>query len=233
MNIRPAAQRGKASFGWLNSRHSFSFGHYYDPQFMGYGPLRVINDDRVIGNAGFPPHGHADMEIITYVVSGALEHKDSDGNHSIIRPGEVQRMSAGRGIRHSEYNASDTDEVRFLQIWIEPDKKGGPSGYQQKAFESIQQPGSALTLLISPNGSTGSITIQQQAWMYGGRLRDGVEVTHALQPGHIGWLQVVSGKLRVNAQALQEGDGAWFEPGESVHLDQPVQAQVLLFEMRV
>lgn len=231
MMIRRANDRGRADFGWLQSRHSFSFGQYFDPQHMGYGPLRVINEDSVSGGAGFPPHGHADMEIISYVVSGALEHRDSEGNRSIIRPGEVQKMSAGKGIMHSEYNASKTDDVHFLQIWIMPDKKGIAPGYQQKAFQSLTEPSDDLALLVSPSGEQGSISIEQQVRVYGGKLLDDAHIAYQLAPQNIAWLQVVKGTLQLNGESISTGDGIAIDAGERMVLSAPRDAEVLLFDM--
>lgn len=231
MIIRHANERGSANFGWLNSRHTFSFGHYFDPKHMGFGPLRVINEDKVKASAGFPPHGHADMEIISYVVDGALEHKDSDGNSSVIRPGEVQKMSAGRGIRHSEYNASNEEDVHFLQIWIEPDKRGIPSSYQQKSFEELNNVSNDLTLLMSPDGQEGSISIQQQAWMYGAKVGAESDIEHTLGDDRIAWLHVVKGSLLVNGEELRAGDGASFAAGEAIHMTSGNNAEILLFDM--
>ncbi|MEJ2258146.1 MAG: pirin family protein, partial [Woeseiaceae bacterium] len=194
--IRAANERGKASFGWLDSRHTFSFGHYYDPQFMGFGPLRVINEDRVRPGEGFATHGHRDMEIISYVLDGALEHKDSLGTGSIIRPGDVQRMTAGTGVHHSEYNASATDPVHFLQIWILPERDGLEPGYEQKAFPAEEKLG-RLRLVGSRDGRDGSVTIHQDVDLYAALLGAGDEIAHRFAEGRYGWLQVARGSVRL------------------------------------
>jgi hypothetical protein len=204
--VRRAAERGTANFGWLDSRHTFSFGHYYDPDHMGFGPLRVINEDRVRPGAGFDTHGHQDMEIISYVLEGALEHKDSIGTGSVIRPGDVQVMSAGTGIRHSEFNHSKSEPVHFLQIWVLPNRKGLPPRYDQKSFPANGKR-DRLRLLGSPNGRDGSIVIHQDADIYDARLSAGRAVSHALKAGRKGWVQVVSGAVEVNGEAAGAGDG--------------------------
>jgi quercetin 2,3-dioxygenase len=207
IQVRPAAERGIANFGWLDSRHSFSFGDYYDPNHMGFGPLRVINEDRVRAGAGFDTHGHRDMEIISYVLDGALEHKDSIGTGSVIRPGDVQRMSAGTGIRHSEFNHSKTEPVHFLQIWLLPGRDGIKPGYEQKTFGDADKRG-RLRLLASPDGRDGSVTVHQDAQLYATLLDDGQCVTHTLAPARRAWVQVVRGAVDVNGKALAAGDGA-------------------------
>ena len=180
ISIRRAEERGAAKLGWLDSRHTFSFGEYHDPKHMGFGPLRVINEDRVQPGEGFPTHGHRDMEIISYVLEGALEHKDSIGTGSVIRPGDVQRMSAGSGVRHSEFNPSEDEPVHFLQIWLMPDRDGIAPSYEQKSFSDADKSG-RLRLVASPDGQDGSVRIQQDARLYASRLSKGEEVTHALQ----------------------------------------------------
>lgn len=202
---RPAAGRGNVDAGWLRSRHTFSFGHYHDPAWMGFGPLRVINEDRVAPGGGFAPHRHADMEILSYVVSGALAHRDSTGSSGVLRPGEVQWMSAGRGIEHSEYNASDREPVHFLQIWILPATTGLEPGYAQRAFDPALREGRWATL-ASPDGVDGSLAIRQQARLRGTRLARGVEVEHALDPARRYWLHLVEGAVEVDGQALAAGD---------------------------
>lgn len=204
MQVRKAAERGRADFGWLDSRHTFSFGEYYDPNFMGFGPLRVINDDRVAPGAGFGAHGHRDMEIVSYVLDGALAHKDSLGSGSTIRPGDVQRMSAGTGIRHSEFNASETEPVRFLQIWLLPDRNGMAPSYEEKAFPDRA---GKLRLVASRDAREGSVTINTDADLYATILAKGEEAKHAFAPGRIGWVQVARGALDVNGVSLEEGDG--------------------------
>ena len=206
LTLRKAQDRGHANHGWLDSRHTFSFGEYHDPAHMGFGPLRVINDDRVAGGGGFPTHAHADMEIVTYVLEGALEHKDSLGTGSIIRPGDVQRMSAGTGIRHSEYNASKTEPVHFLQIWVLPEKHGLAPGYEQKTLPLTQMKDS-LHLIGSQDGRQGSVTVHQDVAIYAGRLTKGGCVTYSLQSGRAVWLQVASGIATINGTAVSAGDG--------------------------
>ena len=208
--IRRAADRGHARAGWLDSRHTFSFGHYHDPAWMGWGPLRVINEDRVAAGAGFPPHGHANMEILSYVIDGALAHRDSTADHGrggegVLRPGEWQWMSAGHGIEHSEFNASKDAPVHFLQIWIQPDRVNAPPAHAQRAFDPQARRGRWATL-ASPDGSDGSLAIRQQAWLHGVQLGAGEAVTFALQPTRRYWLQVVQGAIEVDGQALAAGD---------------------------
>jgi len=230
--LRPAEQRGKADFGWLDSRHSFSFGHYFDPQFMGYGPLRVINEDKVKPGKGFDPHPHQSMEIISYVLDGALEHKDSIGNGSVIRPGDVQRMSAGTGIVHSEYNASKTDPVHFLQIWVLPEKEGGAPGYEQKHFDRAEKL-NRLRLVASHDGREGSVTIQQDADLYAAVLEKGARISHSADPARLLWLQVVRGEVQVGEAALRAGDGLALAEASAVEVDHlgDEDAEILLFDM--
>ena len=228
--IRLADDRGLANFGWLNSRHTFSFGQYYDPQFMGFGPLRVINEDRVEPGQGFGTHGHSDMEIISYVLDGALEHKDSMGNGSIIRPGDVQRMSAGTGVRHSEFNASDTNPVHFLQIWILPERDGLEPGYEQKAFSDEDKQG-RLRLVGSSDGREGSVTIHQDANLYAALLSAGDKVDHELGDGRYGWVQVARGNVRLDDNELSAGDGVALRGARSLTLEGVQNAEVLLFDM--
>ncbi|CAO3450385.1 Pirin [Azospirillum argentinense] len=230
ITIRNRDERGAVNMGWLNSKHSFSFGHYYDPAHMGFRALRVINDDRVIPGAGFPTHGHADMEIVSYVLDGALEHKDTLGTSSVIRPGDVQRMSAGSGIRHSEYNASKKDPVHFLQIWILPNEEGMVPGYEQKAFEREEKQG-RLRLVGSQDGRDGSVTIHQDVDLYATLLDEGDSVTHELRPGRHAWVQVARGQVRLNGTVLKEGDGAAINNETALTLDGVVSAEVLLFDL--
>jgi hypothetical protein len=229
--VRPGAERGKADFGWLDSRHTFSFGDYYDPGHMGFGPLRVINEDRVKPGAGFGTHGHRDMEILSYVLEGALEHKDSIGTGSVIRPGEVQIMSAGTGIRHSEFNHSKTDPVHFLQIWILPDRQGLSPRYDQKAFPPSEKRG-RLRLVGSADGRDGSILIHQDASVYDALLASGEQVTHRLEAGRRAWVQVVRGDVDVNGRPASAGDGVAieFEPALTItaHTD---DAELLVFDL--
>jgi redox-sensitive bicupin YhaK (pirin superfamily) len=228
--IRPANERGLANLGWLNSRHTFSFGHYYDPQFMGYGPLRVINEDRVKPGQGFGTHGHSDMEIISYVLDGALEHKDSLGTGSIIRPGDVQRMTAGTGVRHSEYNASDTDPVHFLQIWIMPEKDGLEPSYEQTTFSKEDKQG-RLRLVGSRDGREGSVTIHQDADLYASLLGAEDAVSYELGDGRNGWVQVARGSVRLNGNELAAGDGVALKGAQSLTIDGLDDAEILLFDM--
>ena len=228
--IRYSDERGVANFGWLDSRHTFSFGHYHDQRFMGFGPLRVINEDKVAPARGFDTHGHRDMEIISYVISGALLHEDSMGNGSTIRPGDVQRMSAGTGVRHSEYNASGEEEVHFLQIWIEPETTGIDPGYEQKAFPDADKT-NCLRLLGSRTGREGSITIHRDVDLYAGLLDAGVGVAHELAAGRCGWLQVVQGEVTVGGAALAAGDGLALQDPGSLGLAAQSKAEILLFDM--
>jgi quercetin 2,3-dioxygenase len=207
LTIRKSGDRGTADLGWLHSRHTFSFADYYDPEHMGFGPLRVINEDRVSPGQGFGTHGHRDMEIISYVLEGALEHKDSIGTGSVIRPGEVQVMSAGTGIRHSEFNHSRTEPVHFLQIWIVPDREGITPRYDQKAFPDAEKRG-RLRLVGSADGRDGSIIIHQDVDLFAAILSAGEQVTHALRSGRKGWLQVIRGAVEANGHSLNAGDGA-------------------------
>jgi len=231
ITIRPANERGAANFGWLDSRHSFSFGNYYDPAHMGFATLRVINEDKVTPSQGFGTHGHRDMEIISYVLEGALEHKDSIGNGAIIRPGDIQRMSAGTGIRHSEYNPSDTDPVHFLQIWIVPDTNGLEPGYEQIHVETEQRQGK-LCLVGSRDGRQGSVTIHQDVDLYAANLKDGDTVTHTLQPGRVAWVQVARGAVDLSGHALSAGDGASVQTLATLTLTGNAEdAEVLVFDM--
>ena len=207
ITIRHAKERGVANFGWLDSRHTFSFGEYYDPAKMGFGPLRVINEDRVSPGQGFGTHGHKDMEIISYVLEGALEHKDSIGTGSVIRPGDVQVMSAGTGIRHSEFNHSKTEPVHFLQIWVMPDRQGIAPRYEQKTFPDAEKRG-RLRLVGSSDGRDGSVDIYQDVELLASLLTAGEKVTHALASGRKSWIQVVRGAVALHGRDLAAGDGA-------------------------
>ena len=231
ITIRPAQERGAANFGWLDSRHTFSFGNYYDPNYMGFADLRVINEDKVTPGQGFGSHGHRDMEIISYVLDGALEHKDSIGTGSIIRPGDVQRMSAGTGIQHSEFNASQTEPVHFLQIWILPEQKGIAPGYEQKTFTEEEKRG-RLRLVGSRDGRDGSITIHQDVNLYAASLQSGEEVSHSFASGRVAWLQVARGAVQLNDQTLTAGDGAAISDQSLMTLRGAANdAEVLLFDM--
>ncbi len=230
LNLRRSEDRGTANFGWLDSKHTFSFGHYCDPAHMGVGPLRVINEDRVRPGAGFDPHGHQNMEIISYVLDGALEHKDSIGNGSIIRPGDVQRMTAGTGIRHSEYNHSQTDPVHFLQIWILPEAEGLTPGYEQKHFNPDHAQGQ-LQLVASRDGRAGSLTVHQDTDLYVTRLAKGDSVSHQIAAERVVWLQVASGAVELNGTLLRSGDGASVSDTESLQITGQSDAHVLIFDM--
>jgi redox-sensitive bicupin YhaK (pirin superfamily) len=228
--VRRSEDRGAASFGWLKSRHTFSFGYYYDPAFMGFGPLRVINEDRVQPARGFDTHGHRDMEIISYVLEGALEHRDDMGNGSVIRPGDVQRMSAGTGIRHSEYNASDTEPLHFLQIWILPETAGLAPGYEQKSFPEEDKRG-RLRLVGSRDGREGSVTIHGSVDLYAALLGKGESVGHEFARGRRGWVQVARGGAVLDGQPLHQGDGAAIEGPAAITLTASSDGEILLFDM--
>ncbi|PSB21821.1 quercetin 2,3-dioxygenase [filamentous cyanobacterium CCP2] len=231
ITLRSAQERGAANFGWLDSRHTFSFGNYYDPNHMGFADLRVINEDKVSPGQGFGKHGHRDMEIISYVLEGALEHKDSIGTGSVIRPGDVQRMSAGTGIFHSEFNASTTEPVHFLQIWILPDTKGIEPGYEQKTFFEAEKRGK-LRLVGSRDGREGSITIHQDVNLYATSLQAGDTVNYSLAEGRVAWLQVAKGAVQLNGQTLTAGDGAAVAEEPQITLQGTANnAEVLLFDM--
>ena len=230
--LRKAKDRGQANFGWLESKHTFSFGNYYDPRFMGFGTLRVINEDRVQPGKGFDTHGHRDMEIVSYVLDGALEHKDSLGTGSVIRPGDVQRMSAGTGIRHSEFNHSQAQPVHFLQIWIVPERDGIAPSYEQKTFSEDDKRG-GLRLVGSRDGRDGSVTIHQDVDMYAAVLANGDVVSHVLEANRRGWLQVARGSVSVGDRVLAQGDGGAFDGPETIAISgaSNEDAEVLLFDM--
>jgi redox-sensitive bicupin YhaK (pirin superfamily) len=228
--VRKAADRGHANHGWLDSFHTFSFADYYDPAEMGFGTLRVINEDRVAPGMGFGKHPHRDMEIISYVLEGALEHKDSLGTGSVIRPGDVQRMSAGTGVSHSEFNASPDELVHFLQIWIEPNRRGVAPGYEQKNFSPAEKKG-RLRLIVSPDGADGSVQIHQDARVYAGVLDGEDSATYGLEDGRSAYLHVARGTIQVNGTALQAGDGAKITGEPTLRLAQGAGAEVLLFDM--
>jgi len=229
INVRRAAERGVTNLGWLDSRHSFSFGDYWDPAHVGFRTLRVINDDRVAPGKGFGTHPHRDMEIVSVVVEGELEHRDSLGSGSVIRPGEVQRMSAGTGILHSEFNPSPDRPVRFLQIWIEPERRGLTPGYEQRAFARV--PG-AFTVVASRDGRDGSLTLHQDATILRAEIAAGARLEHRLAPGRHAWLQVVTGSLEAAGETLEEGDGLALSGAEHLELVGGTDgAQVLLFEL--
>lgn len=228
---RKAKDRGHADFGWLNSRHSFSFGQYYDPNHMGFGALRVINDDRVAGGAGFDTHGHKDMEIFSYVLEGALAHRDSLGSGSVIRPGDVQLMSAGTGIRHSEFNASPEDPVHFLQIWVMPEKQGLKPAYAEKHFPEAERR-NRLKLIVSPDGRDGSLKIHQDASIHAGVLEEGASLKEALKPERRYWLQVAKGALDINGETVADGDGLAVVNEESLAIKANVRSEILLFDLK-
>jgi len=230
IQIRKSDQRGFADHGWLRSFHSFSFADYYDPKRMGFGSLRVINEDRVQAGMGFGTHGHRDMEIISYVLEGELEHKDSMGNGSVIRPGDVQRMSAGTGVRHSEFNPSQSEPVHFLQIWIEPSVTGIPPSYEEKRFDAAQKRG-RLRLVASNDAADGSVKIHQDARVYAA-LVDGAEsARHALAAGRRGYVHVARGSVSVNAEKLGAGDSLEVVAVDEIVIEQGKQAEVLLFDL--
>ena len=230
MEIRRADERGHAQHGWLDSFHSFSFADYYDPGHMGFGPLRVINEDRVEPGRGFGTHGHRDMEIISYVLSGGLAHQDSMGNGSTIRPGDVQRMSAGTGVMHSEFNGSDREPVHFLQIWIEPNVRGVKPSYEEKRFEAADKRG-RLRLIASPDGRDGSTTIHQDAFLYA-TLVDGDEVVeHQPGTGRRTYVHVVRGEATVNAHPLRHGDALKASGEQRIRIESGRDAEVLLFDL--
>lgn len=230
IELRKSADRGHANHGWLDSHHSFSFADYHDPQHVQYSVLRVINEDRVAPGAGFPTHGHRDMEIVTYVLDGALEHKDSLGTGSVIRPGDVQRMSAGTGVRHSEYNASRSEPVHFLQIWIMPKQNGIAPGYEQKNFAPATLT-DRLHLIASPDGRDGSVTIHQDALLYAAKLDGQSVLTHDLSAGRKAYVQVARGSLQVNGTTVQAGDGVKIEKETQIVLSSGQSAEALLFDL--
>ena len=228
--LRRSEERGLADHGWLKSFHSFSFADYHDPAHMGFGALRVINEDRVQPGMGFGTHGHRDMEIISYVLEGALEHKDSMGNGSIIRPGNVQRMSAGTGVRHSEYNPSASEGVHFLQIWIEPGTRGIAPGYEEKHFDEASKRGK-FRLIASPDGRDGSVTIHQDAFVYAALLDGAETATRAIPSGRKAYVHVARGEVSVNEQALHAGDALKATGEQEIRLERGRDAEVLLFDL--
>jgi redox-sensitive bicupin YhaK (pirin superfamily) len=227
---RPAKERGHFDHGWLDTSHTFSFAQYHDPAQMGFRSLRVINEDRVAPGAGFPPHSHRDMEIITYVLAGALAHKDSMGNHSVIRPGDVQRMTAGTGVTHSEYNAFDTEPVHLLQIWLLPESRNLPPGYEEKVFAAADKRG-RLALVASRDGREGSVLIHQNASVYATLLEPGETVRHRLGVGRGAWLHVVAGAASLNGTLLATGDGAAAEREDSLEIVATAPTEMLLFDL--
>ena len=230
IEIRRSQERGHANHGWLDTRYTFSFADYYDPNHEHFRTLRVINDDRVAGGGGFPMHPHRDMEIVTYVLEGALEHRDSIGNGSVIRPGDVQRMSAGTGVTHSEFNSSKTEPVHLLQIWMFPERKGLKPSYEQKPFREEEKRG-RLRLVASSDGREGSVTIHQENDLYATILHAGETVRHELKPKRHAWVQVARGSVKLNGQELAEGDGAAISEEKTVQLTGVDPAEVLLFDL--
>lgn len=230
LTVRHADDRGHADHGWLDSRHTFSFADYWDPAHMGFRALRVINEDRVAPGGGFPTHPHRDMEIISYVLAGALAHRDSMGTGSVIRPGEVQRMSAGTGVRHSEHNALRDQPVHFLQIWLIPDRRGHTPSYEQKVFPEAERRG-RLRLVASPDGADGSVSIHQDVRLYGALLDGDERAELALAPGRHAWVQVARGAVEVNGVRLTAGDGAALSDEPRVTLTGGREAEVLVFDL--
>ena len=230
ITLRKARDRGRTHIDWLDSWHSFSFGDYYDPNWMGFGPLRAINDDVVLPGGGFGMHPHRDMEIITYVVSGALEHKDSLGTGSVIRRGEVQRMSAGTGIRHSEFNPSPSEPVRLLQIWITPNKNGLQPSYEQRAIGDDQKQ-NRLRLIASKDGRDGAVTVNQNTDVYAALLTSGQKLAHPLRAGRSAWVQIIAGKVSANGKDLQPGDAAAIKDESNLELVAQQDAELLLFDL--
>lgn len=229
LTIRKAEDRGHANHGWLDAHHSFSFAGYHDPRWMGFRTLRVLNDDTIAGGGGFGTHPHRDMEIITYVLSGALAHKDSMGNGRVIRPGEMQYMAAGTGVEHSEFNDSETEPVHLLQIWIYPDRKGAKPAYAERSF--AKAPAGRLHLVASKSGRDGSIGINQDADVYLAKLNIGDSVQHSLKSQRHAWVQVAEGEVTLNGQALKAGDGAALSEEAVVELRATQPAQVLVFDL--
>lgn len=230
LELRRSEDRGHADHGWLNARHSFSFADYYDPQHMGFGPLRVLNDDRIAAGGGFGTHPHRDMEIITYVLDGELAHKDSMGNGSVIRPGDVQRMSAGTGVLHSEYNHARDKTTHLLQIWIEPKSRGIPPGYEEKRFAADEKRG-RLRLIASTDGEDGSVKVHQDIKLYAGLIDGDEQASLNIPSGHKVYLHVARGKVSVNGVDMQEGDAIKAVNEDAIHLSKGSAAEVLLFDL--
>jgi quercetin 2,3-dioxygenase len=231
LTLRRSAERGHANHGWLDSHHSFSFANYYDPEHMGWGNLRVINEDRIAPGTGFGTHGHRDMEIISYVLEGELSHKDSMGTGSVIRPGEVQRMSAGSGVLHSEENASRDKPVHFLQIWIIPEKAGIKPSYEQKAF-SVSERRGKLRLVASRDGRDGSVTVHQDAALYLALLEKAERATYEPPPGRHAWVHVARGEIELNGKRLREGDGAAVTGEKRLEIEGKDSSEVLVFDLK-
>lgn len=230
MQIRRNQERGHFHHGWLDTYHTFSFGDYYDPKHVAFRSLRVLNEDVVAPGTGFPTHAHRDMEIVTYVLEGGLQHRDSMGNGSVMRPGDVQRMSAGTGVTHSEYNASKSDPVHLLQIWFLPERRGLAPGYEQKAFSDAEKRGQ-LQLVASPDGREGSMTIHQDSELYATLLRADETVRHELRPGRHGWVQLARGAVKLNGTDLAAGDGAALSNEKVIELTGVRDAEVLVFDL--
>jgi redox-sensitive bicupin YhaK (pirin superfamily) len=230
IRIRPSDERGRVDFGWLQSAHTFSFGNYHHPAHMGFRHLRVINEDAVQPGRGFETHGHRDMEIISYVLQGELEHKDSMGTGSVIRPGELQRMSAGTGVLHSEFNPSRTEPTRFLQIWILPERQGIEPSYEQRYFDPAQRQGT-LRVIASRDGRDGSLTVHQDVSIYAGLLAAGDRVQHTLAPDRHAWLQVARGRVTLGEQVLRAGDGAAVSDQRTLDIAAEADAEILLFDL--
>jgi len=231
ITIRKSKERGHFDHGWLNTYHTFSFDQYYDPRYMGFRSLRVINEDFVAAGRGFPTHGHRDMEIITYILEGALKHEDSMGNGSVIRPGDVQRMTAGTGVRHSEKNASDKERVHLLQIWIVPNADSLAPGYEQKAFSEEERSGQ-LRLIASEDGRDDSVRLNQDVRLFASILGGGQEVERAMDPNRYGWLQVARGSVVVNGEKTEQGDGVVIVAESSLKIRAEEPAEVLLFDLQ-
>ena len=230
ITIRRASERGHFDHGWLNTYHTFSFDQYYDPRYMGFRTLRVINEDFVAGGRGFPKHGHRDMEIITYILEGALKHEDSMGNGSVIRPGDVQRMTAGTGVRHSEANASDSERVHLLQIWILPHTVGLEPGYEQKAFTEDERRG-RLKLIASEDGSDGSVEVHQDVKLFASIIPAGEQVEHTMDQQRYAWIQVARGAVSFNGEKVDQGDGAIAVGESNLQINAEENAEVLLFDL--
>jgi redox-sensitive bicupin YhaK (pirin superfamily) len=230
ITLRRSNERGHADHGWLQSMHSFSFADYYDPAHMGFGPLRVINEDRVAPGSGFGTHGHRDMEIISYVLDGELAHRDSMGNGSVIRPGDVQRMSAGTGVRHSEYNHAQDRTTHFLQIWIEPNETGIPPSYEEKRYSDADKQ-DRLLLIASPDGADGSVRIHQDARLYAARLAEGKTLGAMLGTGRLGYLHLIRGSATVNGERLEGGDAARIHEETTLEIRAASDSELLLFDL--
>ena len=228
--LRPAAERGHANFGWLDSHHTFSFANYHDPRHMGFRDLRVINDDTVSPDGGFDTHGHRDMEIISYVVRGALAHRDTTGSDGVLKRGDVQAMSAGTGVRHSEFNGSGKEDVRFLQIWVLPERDGLPAAYRQANFTD-EAKRNRLRLIVAPGGPDGALHINQDVRVYASLLSPGASVSHELVPGRGAWVQVVDGSIDVNGKTLSAGDGLAIEDVTRLEIAARTESEFLLFDL--